>query len=104
MIEVLPKVGQSVEQMPAYIRHAVAESYLKLRRPAIAERLYKSLLNEKNYADYAVYSGLYYALIEQEKFQEANQLILTMDTQLPNFDTVRPKALIKPLMKIEPNF
>lgn len=95
VIEVLPKVGQSVEQMPAYIRHAVAESYLKLRRPAIAERLYKSLLNEKNYADYAVYSGLYYALIEQEKFQEANQLILTMDTQLPKFRYSAAKGVDK---------
>jgi hypothetical protein len=47
--------------------------------------LYKSLFAEKNYADYNVYSGLYYSLIEQEKFNEANQLIEVMDKQLPTF-------------------
>ncbi|MGE8683452.1 MAG: poly-beta-1,6 N-acetyl-D-glucosamine export porin PgaA [Acinetobacter sp.] len=81
----IPKTGVQVLEMPAYVRHALADSYLKLRQPKQAEVLYKSLFAEKNYADYNVYSGLYYSLIEQEKFNEANQLIEVMDKQLPTF-------------------
>ncbi len=58
---------------------------MKLQQPAKAEPLYLSLFKEKNYVDYSVYAGLYYAYIEQEKFKQANQLIQEMDKTLPTF-------------------
>ncbi|NCI77482.1 poly-beta-1,6 N-acetyl-D-glucosamine export porin PgaA [Acinetobacter kanungonis] len=81
----LQKVNIPILDMPAYVRHAAADSYLRLHQPKQAEVYYRSLLLEKNYADYEVYSGLYYALIEQEKFKQANQLIIEMDHLLPTF-------------------
>ncbi|QOW50338.1 MULTISPECIES: poly-beta-1,6 N-acetyl-D-glucosamine export porin PgaA [unclassified Acinetobacter] len=89
------KTGQTAKEMPAYVRHALADSYLKLRQPEKAEPLYQSLFAEKNYADYNVYAGLYYSLIEQEKFKQANQLIDTMDKQLPTFVYSNAKGVDK---------
>lgn len=84
-IKQIPKLQQPVEQMPAYVRQALAAAFLSDQQPQRAELLYKSLLSEKNYADYDVYQGLYYSLIEQEKFAEADQLIDVMDKQLPTY-------------------
>ncbi|WP_445115368.1 poly-beta-1,6 N-acetyl-D-glucosamine export porin PgaA [Acinetobacter sp. WZC-1] len=81
----LSEIDLPSEQTPAYVRQALAESYLKIQKPALAEKNYKSLLNERNYADYSVYSGLYYSLIEQDRYKEANQLIQQMDKLLPVF-------------------
>ncbi len=81
----VPKTQQDEMAQPAYVRHALADSYLKLRKPKQAEILYKSLFAEKNYADFNVYSGLYYSLIEQEKFKEGDQLIQQMDQLLPTY-------------------
>ncbi|WP_227504155.1 poly-beta-1,6 N-acetyl-D-glucosamine export porin PgaA [Acinetobacter sp. HR7] len=79
----LSKLNQPVEQMPAYARHALADSYLREHKPQQAEILYRSLFKEKNYVDYDVYAGLYYSLIEQEKFKAADALIEEMDQRLP---------------------
>ena len=81
----LVKVNLPIAEMPAFVRHAAAESYLRLRQPKQAEMYYRSLLSEKNYPDYDVYSGLYYSLVEQEKFQQADQLIVQMDQLLPTY-------------------
>ncbi|MFW1665451.1 poly-beta-1,6 N-acetyl-D-glucosamine export porin PgaA [Acinetobacter ursingii] len=94
-IQTLIKLDQPYEQMPPYVRQAAADSFLKVRQPAQAEYLYKSLLKEKNYPDYSVYSGLYYALIEQEKFDEANKLIQEMDHLLPTFRYSAAKGVDK---------
>ncbi|WP_228258818.1 poly-beta-1,6 N-acetyl-D-glucosamine export porin PgaA [Acinetobacter ihumii] len=94
-IQTLNKLDQSFEQMPPYVRQAAADSFLKIRQPAQAEYLYKSLLKEKNYPDYSVYAGLYYALIEQEKFDEANKLIQDMDHLLPTFRYSAAKGVDK---------
>ncbi|WP_051353542.1 PgaA family protein [Acinetobacter nectaris] len=72
-------------QMPAYVRHAIANAYLYLKQPQYAQPLYESLLQEKNYADMEVYSGLYYAYLEQEKYKEANELIVKIDQLIPTF-------------------
>ncbi len=79
------QLNMNPQGMPAYVRHAIADAYLKLQQPAKAEPLYLSLFKEKNYVDYSVYAGLYYAYIEQEKFKQANQLIQEMDKTLPTF-------------------
>ncbi|WP_353144305.1 poly-beta-1,6 N-acetyl-D-glucosamine export porin PgaA [Acinetobacter pragensis] len=89
------KIGLNAMELPAYVRHALAESYLKNRQPKQAEQLYKSLFAEKNYADYNVYAGLYYSLIEQEKFKEADQLVDVMDQQLPTFVYSNAKGVDK---------
>ena len=91
----IAKTGVSAMEMPAYVRHALADSYLRMRQPKTAEKLYKSLFSEKNYADYNVYAGLYFSLIEQEKFKEADQLLLVMDKQLPTFRYSNAKGVDK---------
>ena len=82
---VAQQLNMNPQEMPAYVRHAIADAYLKLQQPAKAEPLYLSLFKEKNNVDYSVYAGLYYAYIEQEKFKQANQLFQEMDKTLPTF-------------------
>ena len=89
----LQKANQPILDMPAYVRHAAADSYLKLRQPKQAEVYYRSLLLEKNYPNYDVYAGLYYSLIEQEKFKQADQLITEMDQLLPTFSYSNAKGV-----------
>lgn len=89
----LEKVNQPILAMPAYVRHAAADSFLRLRQPKQAEGYYRSLLQEKNYANYDVYAGLYYSLIEQEKFKQADQLIHQMDQLLPIFKYSNAKGV-----------
>lgn len=89
------KALPDVMQMPAYARQAIADAYLKERQPAQAQQLYQSLLPEKNYANMSVYSSLYYALIEQEKYEQANQLIQTIDHLLPTFQYSQAKGVDK---------
>ncbi len=82
----LEKVNQPILEMPAYVRHAAADSYLKLRQPKKAEVYYRSLLLEKNYPNYDCLCRLVdYSLVEQEKFKQADQLIVQMDHLLPTF-------------------
>jgi hypothetical protein len=40
-------VNIPILEMPAYVRHAAADSYLRLRQPQQAEIYYRSLLLEK---------------------------------------------------------
>ncbi|OTG98200.1 poly-beta-1,6 N-acetyl-D-glucosamine export porin PgaA [Acinetobacter sp. ANC 4654] len=93
VLEQIPKVGIPIDKMPPYVRQSIADAYLKDRKPKLAEALYKNLLKEKNYQTYEIYSGLYYALIEQEKYKEANQLILAMDKLLPTFQYSNAKGV-----------
>ena len=83
VFEQLLKLDHPVENMPAYVRHSVADAALKTRQPQRAELLYASLQTEKNYMDYNVYAGWYYSLIEQERFREAAHLLTQMDQVLP---------------------
>lgn len=91
----IAKTGVGPMEMPTYVRHALADSYLRMRQPKKAEKLYKSLFAEKNYADYNVYAGLYFSLIEQEKFKEADKLLVEMDKQLPTFMYSNAKGVDK---------
>nr|WP_269091546.1 poly-beta-1,6 N-acetyl-D-glucosamine export porin PgaA [Acinetobacter sp. SM34] len=85
VIEQIPKVGLPVEQMPAYVRQAIAEAYLSDHQPKVAEVHYKNLLKDKKNANYKIYAGLYYALIEQEKYKEADQFLKSLDKLLPTY-------------------
>lgn len=84
-----------VETMPAYVRQAIGDAYLAKHQASRAEQLYRTLLTEKNYADMTVYSSLYYSLIEQEKYEQANQLIHDIDRLLPTFQYSQAKGVDK---------
>lgn len=85
VIELINTLGFDTNKMPAYVRHAVADSYLAVKKPKQAEKIYKTLLKEKNYPDMSLYSSLYYALIDQEKYTEAQKLIKDVDKLIPTF-------------------
>lgn len=91
-IQLAKSLKIDIEQMPAYVRNAIADSYLALKKPKKAEKIYKSLLKEKNYADIKLYSSLYYSLIEQEKYKEANQLIADIDKLIPTYQYSEAKG------------
>ena len=95
VIEQIPKVGLPVEQMPAYVRQAIAEAYLSDRQPKVAEKYYKNLIKDKNTANYKVYAGMYYALIEQEKYKEADKFLKDLDKLLPTFFYSNAKGVDK---------
>ena len=95
VLEQIPNTGVPIEQMPPYVRQAIADAYFKKQQPQIAEKIYKNLLQEKNYAHFELYAGLYYALIEQEKYQEADQLLKIMDKVLPTFQYSNAKGVDK---------
>ncbi|EPG39654.1 poly-beta-1,6 N-acetyl-D-glucosamine export porin PgaA [Acinetobacter colistiniresistens] len=84
-----------IEQMPAYTRHAIADTYLANKQPAEAEMIYRTLLTEKNYPDINLYTSLYYSLIEQEKYQDANALIRLTDELLPTYEYSEAKGVDK---------
>lgn len=75
----------TITNTPAYVRHSIADSYLALKQLKQAEQWYSSLLNEKNYPDMTVYSGLYFAYIEQEKYQQANQFLKQIDAKIARY-------------------
>ncbi|GAA5560981.1 poly-beta-1,6-N-acetyl-D-glucosamine export protein [Acinetobacter schindleri] len=85
----------SLEKLPAYVRHAIADSYLAEQKPKQAELVYKTLLTEKNYPDMIVYSGLYYSYIEQEKYKEAQQLLAKIDHLIPTYKYSQAKGVDK---------
>ncbi|WP_254592190.1 poly-beta-1,6 N-acetyl-D-glucosamine export porin PgaA [Acinetobacter bouvetii] len=95
VLDQIPKTGLSIEQMPPYVRQAIADAYLKAQQPKVAEKIYKDLLKIPNYANFKLYEGLYYAFIEQEKFQSANQLLQEMDKALPTFQYSNAKGVDK---------
>lgn len=95
VFEQIPKTGVPIEQMPPYVRQAIADAYFKNQQPQIAEKIYKNLLQEKNYAHFELYAGLYYSLIEQEKYKEADQLLKIMDKALPTFQYSNAKGVDK---------
>ncbi|WP_343595795.1 poly-beta-1,6 N-acetyl-D-glucosamine export porin PgaA [Acinetobacter sp.] len=78
----MEKLPVNMMQMPIYVRQAIADSYLDLKQPDQAERWYKSVLPEKKYANMSVYSGLYYAYLEQEKYPQAEQLLKDIDSKI----------------------
>lgn len=89
------QLNRSFLEMPAYVRHSIANAYLYLKQPAKAEPLYQSLLLEKNYADIEVYSGLYYSYLEQEKYKSADLLAQQIDTLIPTFRYSHAKGVDK---------
>ncbi|MFZ5492924.1 MAG: poly-beta-1,6 N-acetyl-D-glucosamine export porin PgaA [Pseudomonadota bacterium] len=63
---------------PPYALAAAADAHLMLRQPTRAEALYRQI-NEQDPANYQARVGLFYALVEQERFGEA---LATIDAAL----------------------
>lgn len=78
----LDQLKLDMDHTPSYVRQAIADAYLGERQPAQAEHWYKSLINEPKAINFSTYSGLYYAYIEQEKYDEAGQLLHKLDDRL----------------------
>lgn len=95
VIENFTQLNIPLEKLPAYVRHAIADSYLAEQKPKQAELAYKTLLNEKNYPDMIVYTGLYYSYIEQEKYKEAEQLLAKVDHLIPTYKYSQAKGVDK---------
>lgn len=95
VLDQFTKLNIPLEKLPAYIRHAIADSYLAERRPQQAELAFKTLLTEKNYPDMTVYTGLYYSYIEQEKYKQAEQLLKEVDRLVPMYKYSQAKGVDK---------
>ena len=69
---------------PAFVRNSAAAAYLYLERPETAHELYRSVLAE-NPNDPDASLGLFYALIEMERYREAYAHIDALDAREPRF-------------------
>jgi poly-beta-1,6 N-acetyl-D-glucosamine export porin PgaA len=95
VLDQFTKLNIPLEKLPAYIRHAIADSYLAERQPQQAELAFKTLLTEKNYPDMTVYTGLYYSYIEQEKYKQAEQFLSEVDRLVPMYKYSQAKGVDK---------
>lgn len=95
VLDQFTKLNVPLEKLPAYVRHAIADSYLAERQPQQAELAFKSLLTEKNYPDMTVYTGLYYSYIEQEKYKQAEQFLSEVDRLVPMYKYSQAKGVDK---------
>jgi Tfp pilus assembly protein PilF len=95
VLDEFTKLNVPLEKLPAYVRHAIADSYLAERQPKQAELAFKTLLTEKNYSDMTVYTGLYYSYIEQEKYKQAEQLLSEVDRLIPTYKYSQAKGVDK---------
>lgn len=95
VLDQFTKLNVPLEKLPAYIRHAIADSYLAERQPQQAELAFKTLLTEKNYPDMTIYTGLYYSYIEQEKYKQAEQFLSEVDQLVPMYKYSQAKGVDK---------
>ncbi|OOS62640.1 poly-beta-1,6 N-acetyl-D-glucosamine export porin PgaA [Acinetobacter pittii] len=95
VLDEFTKLNVPLEKLPAYVRHAIADSYLAERQPQQAELAFKTLLTEKNYSDMTVYTVLYYSYIEQEKYKQAEQLLNDVDRLIPTYKYSQAKGVDK---------
>ncbi len=95
VLDEFTKLNVPLEKLPAYVRHAIGDSYLAERQPQQAELAFKTLLTEKNYSDMTVYTGLYYSYIEQEKYKQAEQLLNDVDRLIPTYKYSQAKGVDK---------
>lgn len=69
-------------QMKPYAKNAVADAYLALKKPQQAHKIYDYLLKNSVEPTVELYIADYYALIEQDKYQEASQLLSRLDQKI----------------------
>jgi biofilm PGA synthesis protein PgaA len=81
LYEALREEGVTV---PAYARLSAASAYLYLERPEIAHDIYRSIVDENpQYSEirFNAHVGLFYALVELERFRDAYAVIDALDRE-----------------------
>lgn len=75
-------LADDISPLP-YVQRAAADAYLAQRQPRRAHRLYSALIARSQYADTALLSADYYALIEDEQYVEAGEVASRLDSNIP---------------------
>ncbi|WP_026471417.1 poly-beta-1,6 N-acetyl-D-glucosamine export porin PgaA [Alkanindiges illinoisensis] len=70
-------------QLQPYAKRAVADAYLATKQPVQAHEIYQYLLENLPQPDAELFIADYYALIEQEKYQQASDVLVKLDQQFP---------------------
>lgn len=70
-------------QLQPYAKRAVADAYLALGQPQQAHAIYQYLLDNLPEPDAELFIADYYALIDQEKYNQAGDLLKRLDQQFP---------------------
>ncbi len=70
-------------QLQPYAKRAVADAYLATKQPVQAHEIYQYLLDNLPQPDTELFIADYYALLEQEKYQQASNVLVKMDQQFP---------------------
>ena len=87
-------VAQGV-QVPRYALNYVANAYLDLKQPEKARDLYQRALNDEGAQQanaserLTLQTGLYYALLENEQFDEAGKLVDAMQASQPTWRNIK---------------
>ncbi len=66
-------------ELQPYAKNAVADAYLALKKPQQAHVLYDYLINNATQPNVELYIADYYALIEQDNYKQAAQLLNQLD-------------------------
>lgn len=73
--------------IPAYVRRAAADAYLYLHHAREAARLYRQLIAENPKADVELFIALYYAYLDNEQYDRAEQILATIHRVTPTWRT-----------------
>ncbi len=88
--EYMPKVVAQYEslslakqfQLKPYAKNAVADAYLALKKTKQAHELYAYLLSNSAQPSVELYIADYYALIDQDQYRQASELLKQLDQQV----------------------
>ncbi len=72
-------------KIPPYVRNAAADAYLYTRRPNQAAKLYEQLITANPNIDVEVYIALYYAYLDGEHYNQAEQLLTQIHRVTPTW-------------------
>lgn len=90
--EALPQHPERANQtvlrtIPSYVRQAAADAYLYLHHPNRAAALYRQLIAENPKADVNLYIALYYAYLDGEHYDQAQQILALIHKVTPTWRT-----------------
>ncbi|MHB8920949.1 MAG: poly-beta-1,6 N-acetyl-D-glucosamine export porin PgaA [Halothiobacillus sp.] len=71
--------------IPNYVRQAAADAYLYLHHPHTAAVLYEELIAENPKADVELFTALYYAYIDGERYTKAEELLAKIRRVTPTW-------------------
>ena len=82
VIKEYDKLKQRKVKIPYWVLKAVAGAYLYLEKPHMAIQIYREA-SKQNPKDFGIRLGLFYALQETRKWNEAEKILTELDTELP---------------------